>query len=112
MNRIGRGTQNIINSCKKMGLPSPRWTDNQSGVTLTLFSQTKYSKSFLNERQKNLLKFLKAGNEIIISAYHQQFASSISIRQARRDLASLEDLGYIEMIGSGAGAKYRRTKKD
>ena len=112
MNRIGRGTQNIINSCKKMGLPSPRWTDNQSGVTLTLFSHTKYSKSFLNERQKNLLTFLKAGNEIIISAYHQQFASSISIRQARRDLASLEDLGYIEMIGSGAGAKYRRTKKD
>ena len=95
-----------------MGLPSPKWTDNQSGVTLTLFSQTKHSKKFLNDRQKNLLEYLKTGNEIVISVYHEQFASSISIRQARRDLANLEDLGYIELIGSGAGAKYRRTKKD
>ncbi|MDA3938970.1 MAG: putative DNA binding domain-containing protein [Spirochaetia bacterium] len=112
MNRIGRGTQNIINSCKKMGLPTPKWTDTQSGVTLTLLSQTKNPKSFLNGRQKKLLKYLKTGNDIVISGYHEQFASSISIRQARRDLASLEDLGYIELIGSGAGAKYRRTKKD
>ncbi len=112
MNRIGRGTQNIINSCKKMGLPTPKWIDNESGVTLTLLSQTKNPKSFLNERQKKLLKYLKTGNEIVISFYHEQFASSISTRQAGRDLANLQDLGYIELIGSGSGAKYRRTKKD
>ncbi|NQU81695.1 MAG: putative DNA binding domain-containing protein [Bacteroidetes bacterium] len=112
MNRIGRGTQNIINSCKRMGLPTPKWTDNQSGVTLTLLSQTKNPKSFLNKRQIKLLKHLKTGNEIVISIYHEQFASSISIRQAGRDLANLENLGYLELIGAGSGAKYRRTKKD
>ena len=42
METLGRGSLLIINSCKKAGLPPPKWESDASGVTLT-FSAGRYS---------------------------------------------------------------------
>lgn len=113
MERIGRGTQKIINACKDYGLPAPKWQDQPSGVTLTLYS----SKSLVSEeirlniRQDALIKELSPGNEITPAKYRQRFAPDVSERQARRDLKELEDLALLDRKGKGAGTRYQRTNR-
>lgn len=113
MERIGRGTQKIINACKEYGLPAPKWQDQPSGVTLTLYA-SKFSMSDdfeLNIRQKALIQKLSATDEIRPIEYREKFASDVSERQARRDLKELEDLGMLERKGKGASTRYVRTNR-
>jgi len=113
MERIGRGTQKILNVCKEYGLPAPKWLDKPSGVTLILYSakSSVTDEIILNKRQKALIKVLSPGDEIKPAEYQKQFASDVSERQARRDLRELEDLALIDRIGKGAGTRYQRTNR-
>lgn len=38
MDRIGRGTQKIAESCRNLGVRSPEWKEDSSGVTLTIYA--------------------------------------------------------------------------
>lgn len=38
MERIGRGTQKIVESCERLGAPRPEWKQDHSGVTLTIYA--------------------------------------------------------------------------
>ena len=113
MERIGRGTQKILNACKEYGLPAPKWLDKPSGVTLILYSakSSVTDEIILNKRQKALIKALSPGDEIKPAEYQKQFASDVSERQARRDLRELEDLALIDRLGKGAGTRYQRTNR-
>ncbi len=113
MERIGRGTQKIINACKAYGLPAPKWQDQPSGVTLTLYSvKSPVSDGTpLNYRQEALIKALSPGNEIRMKDYREKFASDVSERQARRDLTKLHNLALLERKGKGAGIRYVRTNR-
>jgi ATP-dependent DNA helicase RecG len=113
MERIGRGTQKIINACKDYGLPAPKWQDQPSGVTLTLYSaKSLVPDDFqLNIRQKALIQKLSATDEIRPIEYREEFAPNVSERQARRDLKELEDLGMLERNGKGASTRYVRTNR-
>ncbi len=114
MNRIGRGTQKIVNLCREHGLKSPQWRDDSTGVTLTLFAQVggEGFTGSLNPRQEALLAKIKPGEEIRPSDYQRQYAESVTERQARRDLTELEDANLLERIGAGATTRYRRTDRD
>jgi ATP-dependent DNA helicase RecG len=113
MERIGRGTQKIINACKEYGLPGPKWLDQPSGVTLTLFSaKSSVSDDIkLNDRQDALIKTLSIGDEIKPIDYREKFAPDVSERQARRDLTELEDLALLERKGKGAATRYVRMNR-
>jgi ATP-dependent DNA helicase RecG len=113
MERIGRGGQLIINACQDYGLTAPKWIDRPTGVTLTIFGRTGHEAELLltNPRQQALLVKLERGEQIRPSEYHQQFASEVSDRQARRDLVELEQAGLILRIGSGAKTVYQRTDR-
>ena len=65
MERIGRGTQKIIDACREAGLPLPVWDDQPSGVTLTLSGPGRAAElvAALNSRQQALLKTLAAGHD-------------------------------------------------
>jgi len=57
MDRVGKGTQNIINECRAVRLPAPKWESKPTGVTLTLFTGTPLGEiKQLNLRQRKLLK--------------------------------------------------------
>jgi len=112
MNRVGRGTQNIVNVCRAAGLPEPEWQVDRKGVTLTLFGRASSSSSGgFSDRQVALLGALATGEEIRPGEYASRFASGVSERQARRDLRRLEAANLLERVGSGAGTRYRRTNR-
>ncbi len=111
MERIGRGGQLIINACRDHGLPSPKWADRPTGVTLTIFGRAGHdaAKLMTNPRQQALLAQMNTGDQIRPGQYHQQFAADISDRHARRDLVELEEAGLLLRVGKGAGTLYQRT---
>jgi ATP-dependent DNA helicase RecG len=113
MERIGRGTQKIIQACAEQGLRPPLWEDKETGVTLTLWgaSHGQDAQASLNARQKALLAVLKVDERVRPAEYRDRFASTVSERQARRDLVALEELGWLRVEGAGAATTYVRTSQ-
>jgi len=114
MNRIGRGTQKIVNLCREYELKSPAWRDDSTGVTLTLFAHAggHGHAGSLNPRQEALLAGIKPGMEIRPGDYQRQYAEGVTERQARRDLTELENANLLERVGAGSTTRYRRTERD
>ena len=113
MERIGRGTQKIIDACREYGLPLPAWDDQPSGVTLTLSGPERAAElaAALNSRQQALLKALSVGKDIALGEYHRQYAADVSERQARRDLEALQEIGAVTREGAGSKTRYVRTNR-
>lgn len=113
MERIGRGTQKIIDACREYGLPLPAWDDQPSGVTLTLSGPERAAElaAALNSRQLELLKELAVGESIAPGEYHLKFAAEVSERQARRDLEALHEIGAVTREGAGSKSRYVRTSR-
>lgn len=113
MERIGRGGQLIINACMDHNLPTPKWTDRPTGVTLTIFGQdgVRAEPFTANSRQQALLAQVQPGGEIRPGEYHKRFATNVTDRQARRDLVELEVAGLLLRNGKGAGTVYQRTNR-
>jgi ATP-dependent DNA helicase RecG len=112
MERTGRGTLKIVAACGDLGAPAPKWRDQPSGVTLTLFAATpKAALQFqLNERQRAYVDNTEAGDKISPAEFSTRYAADVSPRQARRDLTELEEFGFIRREGSGPATRYRRLE--
>lgn len=111
MERIGRGTLKMIQTCQDEGLALPKWQADTDGVRLTLFSRLHINKDLdLNERQQTLLNKLVPGAAITSSDYHMQFAQGITERQARRDLSAMVEAGVLVLEGHGPTSRYVRAK--
>lgn len=113
MERIGRGTQKIIQSCADQGLRPPQWEDRETGVTLTLWGPggALNGLASLNTRQLALLDAMKVDERIRPAEYRERFAAKVSERQARRDLVTMEELGLLRVDGAGASTAYVRTNR-
>ena len=108
MERIGRGTQKILQACEAQGLRQPEWDDRATGVTLTLFGPAAADVHVqLNDRQRAVLdaldNALNNGETASLRPldYRARFAQDVSERQARRDLDALEKLGLLRREGAG-----------
>lgn len=113
MERIGRGTQKIIQSCVDQGLRPPQWDDRETGVTLTLWGPggAPGGLASLNARQQALLNAMKVDERIRPAEYRERFATDVSERQARRDLVAMDELGLLRVEGAGASTAYVRTSR-
>ena len=113
MERIGRGTNKMIETCREMGLPAPTWAVDEDGITLTLHSRASIEapELNLNKRQIRLLTELNPGNAITMRDYLKRFAGDVGDRQARRDLKELEAADLLKLIGKGRAAHYERTAR-
>jgi ATP-dependent DNA helicase RecG len=109
MERVGRGTQKVLDSCKEAGLPAPEWKSDAAGVTLSFSASIKAAASRLNLRERKLLNEMNPGELIRLPEYAERL--TVSERQARRDLGSLMDSGWLERIGEGPATVFRRTGK-
>ena len=114
MERIGRGTNKMIETCREMGLPAPTWAVDEDGITLTLHSRASIEAPGLNlnKRQNRLLTELSPGNAITLSDYLKRFAGDVGDRQARRDLKELEAADLLKLVGKGRAAHYERTARN
>ncbi|MDA3926465.1 MAG: putative DNA binding domain-containing protein [Kiritimatiellae bacterium] len=111
MDQLGAGTQRVIAECKKLGAKPPVWRVEGGLVSLTLFAAPEPSAGILlSLRQSDFIDGFKTGSEFKTSDYTQ--FTEVSERQARRDLADMENQGIIERYGKGPATVYRKTGKE
>lgn len=112
MERVGRGTYKIMQTCKAFGMRSPTWTQDSSGVRLRFFAGVQAGKEIwqMNLRQEECLRAIKPGAVIRFRDYVSRFAKEVSERQARRDLAEMESAGCFQKRGLGPRTEYMRTE--
>ena len=110
MEQLGVGTQKLIQACKELGAKAPIWRAERNTVSLTLFRAPEpEATAQLPDRQVQFLSSAKPGTEFKVGDYAN--AAKISKRQARRDLAELENLGLVKRHGKGPATSYRRTAR-
>ncbi|WP_219819457.1 ATP-binding protein [Xanthomonas bromi] len=107
MERVGRGTQKIIAACEELGAKPPKWQDSPSGVTLTLYSALDAEAAELSPRQALVMEKLRPGDTLRLADYIADY--EVSERQARRDLKSLEEAGFLKRSGRARATIYQRT---
>lgn len=113
MERIGRGTNKMIQTCRDLGLQAPTWAVDEDGITLTLYNRASIqaTRLHLSERQNRLLAELNPDDTITLRDYLQRFAAEVGDRQARRDLKELEEADFLKLVGKGRAAHYERTQR-
>lgn len=109
MERVGRGTQNIVAWCREAGLPDPSWKSDDTGVSLTFKNAQKTLPSSLNRRQRKLLDEMGSGESIRFPEYQERYM--VSERQGRRDLKELVETGYLNREGEGRATVFVRLDK-
>ena len=107
--RIGSGTSRILMALREADLPDAQWQVVSGGVEITLLLSRLGVE--LNERQRNALGSMSEGDTITSAEYREQFARSVSDRQARSDLNELIKRGLLVRRGSGKSTRYERTGK-
>ncbi len=104
----GRGTIKIIDACLEAGLPEPEIIERDGGMLVTLYKNNltveKLKKLGLNNRQIDVLTYLKDKKEITSSEYMKRY--KISERTARNDLNNLIENKFLKRVGDTNLSKY------
>ncbi|HSG40429.1 MAG TPA: ATP-binding protein [Thermoanaerobaculia bacterium] len=111
--RVGSGTQAMIELCREAGLPEPDFEQRQGFFVVTLWRDWLTGDALvgfdLNDRQLQAINYLKTHRVLTNSAYQAEFAASK--RTASRDLEELVAKGLLEKVGTtGKGVHYVLAK--
>ncbi len=106
----GTGTQKIFKACEKAGLPEPLFKEEFGGLSVTIFQESLSSdvlkKMDINDRQREIIVFLKENASVSNSQYQKLF--SVSKATATYELRSLVEMSILKREGKiGPGAVYR-----
>jgi ATP-dependent DNA helicase RecG len=108
--KVGRGTQRIVEDCRNARLKEPRWYTSSLQTRLTFFAppsgSTMRGKFELNERQEKMLKFARDHARLKPSDLVKLFGSVVSDRTLRTDLQQLVQAGELMRRGRGRGISY------
>lgn len=97
----------FINLAKKAATQS--WQVEGGIVSVTLFRAPEpTTDELLTGRQAEFMKSITPEEEFKAADY--VMTTGVSERQARRDLAELQDRGIIERLGKGPATLYRRSQ--
>jgi len=112
--RVGSGTQTMIELCREAGLPEPQFEQREGFFVITLWRDWLTTEILaglnLNERQVKAIGYMKTIGEISNSEY-QELTGSHS-QTALRDLRGLLLCGIVEKLGKkGRNARYRLRRK-
>ena len=115
IDKVGRGTQKIIESCKERKLKTPKWTSSPAETTLTLFGpsgvqrlpDTEYS---LSLRQTNILEILRQHSSCSASEVAKLVDEEITSRTIRADLKNLVNFGLVAISGKARSSVYVLTE--
>ncbi|MFZ1693985.1 MAG: RNA-binding domain-containing protein, partial [Flavobacteriales bacterium] len=90
--KIGRGTQFILEQSKESGLREPKWECAEQSISLTFFAPRSGERSdprSLSARESKIVEFLKEKGVIKVSDLEGLLGVKISDRTIRNDLQSL-----------------------
>jgi ATP-dependent DNA helicase RecG len=111
--RVGSGTQTMIELCREAGLPEPDFQLRQGFFVATPWRDWLTTEVLteldLNERQLKAITYLKTHGLITNSGYQSEFQASK--RTASRDLEEMLSKGILRKFGTtGKGVHYRLGK--
>lgn len=113
--KVGRGTQLIVEACKAAKLPEPRWESSAAATTLTFFSGDRRSRiqseDELSARQQRLLEAVRTRGQLSAADAVAVAGNDVSDRTVRYDLARLVDAGHLVKHGSARAVFYAMPKK-
>jgi ATP-dependent DNA helicase RecG len=110
MERLGIGGRRLAEECRALKAKPPVWKVAKGLVSLTLFrAPTVETLGAISPRKQEFLESLTEGESFKTTEYAE--AVDVSSRQARRDLAELEELGIVERSGKGPATVYRQKRK-
>jgi len=122
--RWGRGTLKIAELAAEAGLPAPEIEDGGGGVTVRFRPRVspnplRISVSFsppnavsLNEQQQAILRLLEESDRpLALREIHARFPVTTSVRQVKRTLSRLRELGLVVPTGHGVSARWTRATK-
>lgn len=106
--KIGRGTQRIVEDFKSAHLPEPKWQSSLAGTTLTLPSPLGRAGSIeeLNDRQRQILTALEERRQLRPAEVSKLVGSGVTGRTVRNDLQALVDRGLVLRRGRGRSISY------
>jgi ATP-dependent DNA helicase RecG len=105
--KIGRGTQRILEDCRKVGLRDPRWQSSGLETKLTFFAPATISRAEdLNERQQQILNLLREKKQLRAGDVAVQLGGGVTDRTVRNDLQLLVDRGWLVRRGRGRSTSY------
>lgn len=104
---IGCGTNRIVDSCVRAGLPEPIYSLHSGGFEVKFPMIPPF---VLNKRQTDLLKRINIGQRVTLADYRKKEGRKVRERQAREDLRQLAKHGYLRKEGKGRATHYIRIK--
>jgi ATP-dependent DNA helicase RecG len=110
--KIGRGTQRIVESCRAAKVREPKWQSYPFATTLTLFSSASTAELLeLNERQRFILE--ESGRTVQLRARDlvRLLDGKVTDRTVRSDLEHLVRIGMLVRRGQGRNSVYERIHK-
>jgi len=113
--KVGRGTQRILEDCRHARLRAPLWRSSRLETTLTLFSPVAGARAAseeLNERQQRMLAALTERGLLRPNEVARLVGEKVSDRTLRNDLQALVDRGLLLRRGRGRSVSYVSTKHD
>lgn len=87
----------------------PKWENEASGVTLTIYAGNASTEAALSPRQAQILERLRPGDTLRLWDYVNE--QEVSERQARPDLAELEEFGFVTRSDRARATIYQRTAR-
>jgi ATP-dependent DNA helicase RecG len=110
--KLGSGTQKMIELCKEVGLPEPDFEQRSGFFVLTIWRDWLTSEVLaglnLNDRQARVTDLLRQQRRLTNREY--QAATGASRPTAKRDLEDLVSKGLLIPGGRGRGAHYELPK--
>ncbi|MCD6311633.1 MAG: putative DNA binding domain-containing protein [Elusimicrobia bacterium] len=105
---VGGGTTDIVEGCKKAGLPEPEFKQKMGFFVIeikrSLFNDNLLKEFGLRERQNNSIKHIGKYGKITRVEYEKLFF--VSSRTASRELQELCQKGLIKKKGKGPSVHY------
>ncbi len=111
--KAGTGTTDMIDDCRKAGLPEPDFEQRGPHFVVTLWrdwlTATVIDSLKLNHRQKKAINVFRQERRVTNSNYQE--ITGASRATAKRDLEELVRKGLLILTGAGRGAYYQVPKK-
>lgn len=114
--KIGRGTQRIVEDCRKAKIKDPKWETSALETSLSFFASAVQnapaSLADLNDRQKQVIEVLKAKGSLKASSIAEALSGGVTNRTIRNDLLALVRHGWLAKRGQGPSTTYALVEKE